>query len=197
MLRRLYIDKERGATLVELAVTIFFTSIVVLGLTGTLLAYKNWMDQDLVMHEVLTYGEMCMKEAEDYIVNCQQLSQTGGAGRSFTVYTELDLENQIIVHDNLRSAENEGLKVNNIKMTELFPPKKLRQGEKIEITRFRAVNSSRGNQIPGMSGTLIELNMEIKYSYEKENGTYAMTREFNRLFFAPNVVLSSRQVSQI
>ena len=67
-------NRERGTTIVELAVAIILSSVVILGLVKLLLDYKEYMERDLVMHEVYTYAQMCLRAAEKSIKNASSYS---------------------------------------------------------------------------------------------------------------------------
>ncbi len=182
-------NRERGTTIVELAVAIILSSVVILGLVKLLLDYKEYMERDLVMHEVYTYAQMCLRAAEKSIKNANQFIP--GGANSFRVQTELS-DGGISTIDFFYSSAQEGLKINNRFLSGHYPPKWLRRGETLRITRFRAREFNERHPPPGMQGTNILLEMKIQYTRETKRGRYSIEKQFQRLFFAPNITLHRR-----
>jgi hypothetical protein len=184
---------ERGSTIVELAVALLMSSVVIVGLAIALLESKNQLERDLQMHEIYTYGEMSLRLAEKYVKNSSQFRVNGG--NSFTVNTVLT-EQGLNVNDVLHATSWEGVRLNTQLMDPLFPPKRLRTGEKMEVIRYRGrVDNTRFLPI-GSYGSYIVLDMIIRYTHETDEGTYTIDKEFNRNFFAPNIVLHTRSINR-
>ncbi len=183
---------ERGATIVELAVALLMSSIVLLGLAVTMLEFKNQMARDLQMQEIYTYGEMSLRLAEKYVKNSRNFRVNGN--NSFTVNTSLT-EQDLNVDNVLHANATDGVKLNNQLMDPLFPPKRLRAGEQLEVLSYRGrIDNSRF--LPsGSYGAFIKLDMIIRYTHEMERGTYRIEKEFTRSFFAPNIVLYNRALT--
>ncbi|MBL7033673.1 MAG: hypothetical protein ISR91_05950 [Candidatus Delongbacteria bacterium] len=184
---------ERGATIVEMAVALLMSSIVLVGLGITLVESKNQMERDLQMHEIYTYGEMSMRLAEKYVKNSRQFRVNGS--NSFTVNTSLT-EQDLNVNDVLHSTTWDGVYLNTQLMDPYFPPQRLRQGEKIEVLQFHGLVDNTRFLPPGSYGSLIVLDILIRYSHETDQGTYTIDKEFKRNFFAPNIVLYNRDLSR-
>jgi len=168
------------------------SSIVLLGLAVTMLEFKNQMARDLQMQEIYTYGEMSLRLAEKYVKNSRNFRVNGN--NSFTVNTSLT-EQDLNVDNVLHANATDGVKLNNQLMDPLFPPKRLRAGEQLEVLSYRGrIDNSRF--LPsGSYGAFIKLDMIIRYTHEMERGTYRIEKEFTRSFFAPNIVLYNRALT--
>ena len=184
---------ERGSTIVELAVALVMSSVVLVGLAIALLESKNQLERDLQMHEIYTYGEMSMRLAEKYIKNSSQFRVNGN--NSFTVNTVLS-EQGLNVNDVLHSTSWDGVMLNTQHMDPLFPPKRLRSGERIEVLSYRGRIDNTRFLPTGSYGSLIVLDMLIRYTHETDEGTYTIDKEFSRNFFAPNIVLYNRSIGR-
>jgi len=184
---------ERGSTIVELAVALLMSSVVLIGLAVALLESKSQLERDLQMHEIYTYGEMSLRLAEKYIKNSSQFRVNGN--NSFTVNTVLT-EQGLNVNHVLHANSWDGVMLNTQLMDPLFPPKRLRPGERLEVLRYRGrIDNSRF--LPtGSYGAMILLEMMIRYTHETDEGTYTIDKEFTRSFFAPNIILYNRAISR-
>jgi len=179
-----------------MAVALLMSSIVLVGLAVVMLEFKNQMDRDLQMQEIYTYAEMSLRLAEKYIKNAQLFQENGS--NSFTVNTSLTEQN-LNVDNVLHSNATSGVMLNTQLMDPLFPPKKLRPGEKLEVLSYRGsfFQPLGGDYYPtGFHNSMINLNMLIRYTHETEQGTYRIDKEFTRRFFAPNIVLYKRSLGR-
>jgi len=132
------LKRDSGWTFIEATLSIVVMSIMILGLTIVLLAFREHLDRSWALRAMDQYGndalEMLTHEMRNGVDVTVRL--TGDTDRITVKWLDpwvADLIHSDLWYADLRAAQ---IKKNNKPIDELFPPRRLRRGESYQIVKF-------------------------------------------------------------
>ncbi|NQT33577.1 type II secretion system protein [bacterium] len=133
------LSRDGGFTFIEVTLTIVIVSIMVLGLTIILLAFREHLDRSWSVRVMDQYGNDVIERLTHELRNAVDVSIRSGIGNTHEInisYLEpnyLDRTYLIRWRADLRNCQ---ITVNNDAVDPAFPPRKLSKGESFEILQF-------------------------------------------------------------
>lgn len=141
--------REGGWTFIEAILSVVIMSIMVLGLTIVLLAFKEHLDRSWAVRVMDQYGNDVIEQLTHELRNAYDV-QVRSENQDFDRITivEVDKFNELKHYERLWYADQ---RTGQIKrnhdaafVDRYYPPRRLRRGESFTITRFKLVPFGRG-----------------------------------------------------
>jgi len=137
--KRLALARDGGWTFIEATISIVIMSIMVLGLTVVLMAFREHLDKSWAIRVMDQYGNDIVERMSHEMRNAVNIDVRNGTGNTHKVSLEfLDPLQTDVTYVNewradIRSAR---VLVNNRVVDPTFPPSQLGRGEFFEIVQF-------------------------------------------------------------
>lgn len=127
---------DDGWTLVEAVLSMIIMSVMILGLTIVLLAFREHLDRSLAVRTMDQYGNNVIEQLTHKLRNAVNVVVRKGRDIDNIDIEFLDpLTLDFTTWEYWRAAQNT-IKVNNRRIDDYFPPLRLRFGESYEILKF-------------------------------------------------------------
>jgi len=132
------LKRDSGWTFIEATLSIVIMSIMILGLTIVLLAFREHLNRSWAERAMDQYGNDALEMLTHEMRNGVDVTvrQTGDTDRITVKWLDpwvADLIHSDLWYADLRAAQ---IKKNNKPIDERFPPPRLRRGESYQIVRF-------------------------------------------------------------
>jgi len=166
---------ERGWTFIEATIGVVLASILMLGLTLTIMAMRETIDRSLSIRVMDQYGNDMMRYFENKLENAWSFVRiaSGSSGQMdhFEIrFTDPRTGYQTI--NRYRATVADGIYCNNQRLDPQFPPQHIRAGkpfgvlgpsEAFTVTRFTASNVFRRGDSEVFSNSTVELTLSLRY----------------------------------
>ncbi len=136
---RAKLTRDEGFTFIEATLAIVLISIMVLGLTIVMLAFKEHLDRSWAIRTMDQYGNDVIENLTHELRNAIDVSVGNGQGNTNRITVEhLDPILKEVVHETLWRADLRQVRVyaGRTLIDPTFPPKNLGVGETFEIVQF-------------------------------------------------------------
>jgi type II secretory pathway pseudopilin PulG len=138
-MKKIKIANDGGYTLVEAILSIVIMSIMVLGLSIVLMAFKEHLDRSWSVRVMDQYGNDVIEQLTHQLRNAVDVEVRNGQGNSHKIDIKfLDpYMHDTYLYNNWRVDYRTGqVVVNNVPLDRSFPPSQPGRGESFEIVRF-------------------------------------------------------------
>jgi type II secretory pathway pseudopilin PulG len=135
-IRKFRLSGDNGWTLVEAILSIVIMSVMVLGLTIVLLAFREHLDRSLAVRSMDQYGNDVIERLTHKLRNAVNVEVRKGR---FIDKIDIEFLDPLTLDFTIWeywSAVQNTVKINNRRIDDYFPPLRLRLGESYEIVKF-------------------------------------------------------------
>ena len=131
------LSRDDGWTLVEAVLSMVIMSVMILGLTIVLLAFREHLDRSLAVRTMDQYGNNVIERLTHKLRNAVNVVVRNGPGDTNKIDIEfLDPLTLDFTTWEYWRADRNTIKVNDRRLDDYFPPLRLKLGESYEIVKF-------------------------------------------------------------
>jgi|ETNmetMinimDraft_23_1059889.scaffolds.fasta_scaffold60007_1 type II secretory pathway pseudopilin PulG len=136
-IKKIRLERDDGWTLVEAILSMIIMSVMILGLTIVLLAFREHLDRSLAVRTMDQYGNNVIERLTHKLRNAVNVVVRNGPADTNKIDIEfLDpLTLDYTIWEYWR-ADGNSIKVNNRRIDDYFPPLRQRVGEAYRIMKF-------------------------------------------------------------
>jgi hypothetical protein len=189
-------SREGGWTLIEAILSIVIMSIMVLGMTIVLMAFREHLDKSWAIRVMDQYGNDVLEKLTHELRNAVDVQVRNSVGKTDEIiieYPDPSYLDRTYFHRWKADLRNTRILVDNRPLYDMFPPRALGRGEFYQILRFtldpygqsgREIDETRDSQSRGKAflNATYDITFTLQYKRDAIMGVRKWPFEFEKTY---------------